>query len=271
MENTILGLFLGLLAIVPLAIKWELPMRQVLPAAIVFGILSGLLVHVLSLYFAMSLGTRILLMPALALAIGLATLLARFYRDPERTCPQQEQCIVSPADGIVKYVKAVDNAVAPLSAKGSESVELPAELRAVIAGGSGYLVGIAMSFLDVHVTRAPIRGTVTHLEHVDGSFLSLKRPEAVHKNERLNQVIENERYAVGVIQIASRLVRRIVSYVDTGDRLVSGQRIGIIKFGSQVDILIPGTDHLDVKIRVGDRVFAGETILATYQQVAMRS
>lgn len=75
----------------------------------------------------------------------------------------------------------------------------------------------------------------------------------------------------GIGYVASRLVKRIVSYVDTGSLLVSGQRIEIIKFGSQVDILIPDTEHLDVRICVGDRIIARENILATNQQVAMRS
>ncbi len=268
MEDAILGIALSLLIIVPLAIKWELPMEPVVPAAVAVGIASGVLAHVFSLFLIMTLATRAMLTMVLIIIIALSILLARFYRDPERTRPQSENCIVSPADGIVKYVKPVAKDTAPLSSKGDDHVVPSADLLGILPGGKGYLVGIAMSFLDVHVTRAPIGGKITHMEHVPGSFLSLKRADAVHKNERLNQVIENENYRVGLIHIASRLVRQIVSYVEKGAPLVCGQRIGMIKFGSQVDIILPDYGQLEIRIRVGNKVVAGETILASYHEMS---
>jgi phosphatidylserine decarboxylase len=271
MEDTILGIALSLLIIVPLAIKWELPMEPVVPAAIAIGIVSGILAHVFSLLFFMTLAGRAMVTMSLIIIIALSTLMARFYRDPERVRPQPENCIVSPADGIVKYVKPVTRDAPPLSAKGDDQIVPPSDLLGILPGGKGYLVGIAMSFLDVHVTRAPIGGTITSMQHIPGTFLSLKRADAAHKNERLNQVIENENYRVGLIHIASRLVRQIVSYVDKGDSLVSGQRIGMIKFGSQVDIILPDYGQLEISIRVGDRVVAGETILATCLEMSTSS
>jgi phosphatidylserine decarboxylase len=200
---------------------------------------------------------------ALDILIPSSILLARFYRDPERASPQEENCIIAPADGIIKYVKRIEMNAVPLSSKGDERIELVPSLLGILHESKGYLVGISMNFLDVHVTRAPISGIVTFFEHVAGDFLSLKKPEAVFRNERLNQVIENDRYGVGLIHIASRLVRRIVPYVRKEDRVTLGQRIGMIRFGSQVDVILPDSGNLDIKICVGDKVIAGVTILAS--------
>lgn len=265
MENVILGIALSLLITVPLAIKWELPLKAVVPAAVAIGTVSGVLVHVVSQFIILSLASRALAAIVLIVIITGSIFLARFYRDPERACLSLDNCITAPADGIVKYIKAVKRSSVALSEKGSDRVELPPDLRTILAEGNGYLIGIGMSFLDVHVTRAPMRGIIKHSEQVPGCFLSLKRADAAHKNERLNQVIENENYRIGLIHIASRLVRQIESYVEKGDSLVSGQRIGMIKFGSQVDIILPDNGRLEIKTRVGDRVVAGETIIASHQ------
>lgn len=92
--------------------------------------------------------------------------------------------------------------------------------------------------------------------------MSLKKPEALSQNERVNQVVKNTRYGVGVIHIASRLVRRIVTYTRKDDRLKTGQKIALITFGSQVDVVVPKLEGLQLTIGVGDKVFAGETIIA---------
>jgi phosphatidylserine decarboxylase len=125
------------------------------------------------------------------------------------------------------------------------------------------VIGIAMSFLDVHVNRAPISGRVAVLRRFPGLFGSLRRPEMLFENERATVVIERGDIQVAVVQIASRLVRRIVAYVEEGDDVAAGQRIGMIRFGSQVDLVLPLRDGLRVFAEPGDRVVAGETILAT--------
>ncbi len=262
MESIFLGIVLGLLIFVPLAVKWELELKPVIIAGIVVGFFSGVVIYFFSLIFHLGLVLRLLATSILIVCTGTAILLTRFYRDPERSSKQSQNHITSPADGVIKYVKPIGPSPLPLSSKGDEHVELaPAFLR-ILPTGKGYLVGISMSFLDVHVTRAPIDGHVTFFEHVAGTFLSLKRSEALQKNERLNEVIANDGYSVGLIHIASRLVRLIVSYAKLGDRLLRGQRIGMIKFGSQVDLILPDHGNLKIEVAVGQKVVAGETTIA---------
>ena len=136
------------------------------------------------------------------------------------------------------------------------------ELARVEICDEGYLVGIAMHLLNVHVNRAPIAGRVSSLVHTEGAFLSLRRADASSANERVTTVIENHRERIAVVQIASRLVRRIVSYVAEGEHVAAGERIGMIRFGSQVDVIVPMGEGTTVLVRPGDRVRAGVSILA---------
>jgi len=122
-----------------------------------------------------------------------------------------------------------------------------------------------MSFLDVHVNRAPINGRISIINHIRGSFLSLKLKEAVFKNERVYTVISNSQIEIGIVQIASRLVRRIVSFFHVDDLVSRGDRIGIIKFGSQVDLLIPAVSGMNILIKENAKVKAGLTPIAEYQ------
>ena len=120
-----------------------------------------------------------------------------------------------------------------------------------------------MSFLDVHVNRAPIAGRAVVARHFPGPFGSLRRPEMVFENERATTVLERGGLQVAVVQIASRLVRRIVTFVQEGTSWRAGQRIGVIRFGSQVDVVLPLRHGLVVVVKPGDRVVAGETTIAT--------
>jgi phosphatidylserine decarboxylase len=122
------------------------------------------------------------------------------------------------------------------------------------------VVGIAMNFLDVHVNRAPIAGSVVLQRHVPGRFASLKDREMVFANERRTTVIRQPGLEVAVVQIASRLVRQIASFVETGQEVGLGDRIGVIRLGSQVDLVIPATASL--RVATGDQVRAGESIIA---------
>jgi phosphatidylserine decarboxylase len=265
MENILLGLFLSMMLLVPLAVKWELPLKPVVITGVAVGLLSGILLSLFAVHFPLGVLQRAILLSMMIILFSGTLLLTRFFRDPERITPEAKDCIICPADGIIKYIKPVENNFVPLSSKGPEQVELSADLLRVLPQGKGYLVGIGMSFLDVHVTRAPISGRFTFCEHITGSFLSLKKPEAVYRNERLNQVIENDRYGIALIHIASRLVRRIITWFGEGGQIVSGQRIGRITFGSQVDIILPQIDNLHLKIEVGQKVVAGETVIAEFR------
>jgi phosphatidylserine decarboxylase len=263
MENVALGIIISQLIIIPLALKWELDLKVVFPAGLAIGVLTGITITVLTSWFALDLFWKGTTGVILVLLFSSTILLLRFYRDPARVPPDGDNCIVSPADGVVKYVKDIDENSYPLSSKGKESVKLAQPFIEILPDHRGYLIGISMSFLDVHVTRAPIQGQITFCEHVTGSFLSLKRPEAVYRNERVNQIVRNPRYGVGIIHIASRLVRRIVTYAKKGDDVTLGQKTALITFGSQVDIIVPNYHDLHLTIKVGDKVLAGETVIAT--------
>lgn len=119
-----------------------------------------------------------------------------------------------------------------------------------------------MSLLDVHKNRAPIAGTVVFNHHIPGPFLSLKQDGGIIKNERNSMVIDNGRFRVGIIQIASRLVRQIVTYKRPGEPVGIGERIGMIRFGSQTDLIVP--DFVTLSVIEGDQVYAGKTVLAIH-------
>jgi len=265
MENVVLGLVLAQLILLPLAYKWELNLKVVLVSALIIGLVAGFVIHFVASHFYMSLILRLAACSLLIVIIAFALLLVRFYRDPDRIPPEGENIIVAPADGIIKYVKPIEKGNIPFSSKGKENVRLSEPLLDILPDGQGYLIGIGMTFLDVHVTRAAIDGKLTYLKHVPGRFLSLKTEDAPYQNERLIEIIENDKCKVALIQIASRLVRRIVAYVQEGDELALGQRIGMIKFGSQVDIVLPKLKDLEIKLTVGQQVYAGISIIAQFR------
>jgi phosphatidylserine decarboxylase len=247
------------------AYKWELDLNKTIFGGLAIGLIAGILTKVLSLFVFMNVYWELLSIVVLIPVLSLVTLLAWFFRDTERKPPERTDIVIAPADGTIKYIKSIKEGSIPLSSKGRENVALSAPLLSVLPRMEGYLIGIAMTFLDVHVTRAPVDGEIVFFQHIDGSFISLKKPDAPYKNERVVQVIRNGKMSLGLIHIASRLVRRIDSYVKEGDRLRLGQRIGMIRFGSQVDIVVPRHENLQIHVNVGDRVFAGVTIIAEVQ------
>src|SRR5512139_278032 len=137
-----------------------------------------------------------------------------------------------------------------------------------LATGAVHVIGVGMSLLDVHVNRCPISGQVKLTKHLAGKFLSLGRDEAPFVNERLTTVIENDSLNVAVVQIASRLVRRVQSYLKVAETVSAGQRLGMIRLGSLVAVVLPQREDIDIQVKPGDRVTAGETILARYQRDA---
>jgi phosphatidylserine decarboxylase len=203
-----------------------------------------------------------LLAAALTLGAAAALVLWRFFRDPERRPPVGAAKIVSPADGLVTYVRRSERGELPVAAKDGRRFVLDELVRTPLRTDDAVVVGIALSFLDVHVNRAPIAGEVTVQKRHPGRFASLKRMDAVFTNERATIVLEQRGLQVAVVLIASRLVRRIVSYVREGDRVALGQRIGVIRFGSQVDLVLPDREDVRVLVEPGERVWAGETVVA---------
>jgi phosphatidylserine decarboxylase len=188
----------------------------------------------------------------------------RFYRDPERSPLETEGVVLSPADGKVIYVNKVEKGSSLVSTKGKERFKLDEITATDLLGDVAYLIGIDMNLLSVHVNRSPIEGKILFQRHTNGRFISLRRQESEVLNERVTTIIDNGVFKIGVIQIASRLVRRIVSYVKEGDSLRIGQRIGSITFGSQVDVAIPEIENLRIEIKSGDEVEAGISVIARY-------
>lgn len=262
MVNLVFGLVLALGILIPVAHKWELHLKVVLISALIIGLFAGLIVNAIAAYFDIGLMLRLVSCSGLIVITAATALLVRFYRDPDRVPPEGENIIVAPADGVIKYIKHIEKGNIPFSSKGKEHVRLPKPLLGILGDGQGYLIGIGMTYLDVHVTRAAIDGKLTYVEHVPGCFISLKREDAPYRNERLIEIIENDKYKIGLIQIASRLVRRIVAYVKEGDELAFGQRIGVITFGSQVDVVLPELKDLHIKVRRGEQVYAGTSVIA---------
>jgi len=264
MENLFISLVLAQLILIPIAYKWELNLKVVSISALIIGLFVGLVISIIEKYFFMGLPLKLISCCVLIVSISLSALLVRFFRDPDRVPPQRHNIILSPADGFVKYIKHIEKGEIPMSSKGREKVKLSSPLTDIFTNGQGYLIGIGMTFLDVHVTRSPIKGKLTYFKHIPGSFCSLKKEDAPYKNERVIEIVENDKCKVGFIQIASRLVRRIVSHVREGDELAFGQKVGMIKFGSQVDIVLPKLHDLKIKVNIGEQVYAGLSIIAEF-------
>ncbi|RLB72840.1 MAG: phosphatidylserine decarboxylase family protein [Deltaproteobacteria bacterium] len=164
-----------------------------------------------------------------------------FFRDPERFAPLKEGSIVSPADGRVLSVTEVDG---PELAGIKESIK----------------VSIFMSIFNVHVNRSPAAGRVLDIHYKAGKFFSANLDKAAEENERNLVVIEDDyQRRIAFIQIAGLIARRIVCFVEPDDRLEKGERFGLIRFGSRVDLYLPTDTEIDVS--VGQHVKAGETII----------
>lgn len=171
--------------------------------------------------------------------ILLALFFLWFFRDPERNIPQGEGLVVSPADG-----KVTD------------------ALRITTPEGETLRLSIFLNVFNVHVNRSPITGTLREVAYRKGQYLNAMNPASAEKNEQNKAIVEADAgYSVAFTQIAGLLARRIVFRPTAGTRLERGQRVGLIKFGSRVDVLLPGNAELHVK--KGDHVKGGSSILAT--------
>jgi phosphatidylserine decarboxylase len=262
-EALLIGLTLSVVVLVPLSIKWEIQRTVAIPAAIIIGLVCGSVtagVQVVS-----NIGYLILIPVQIFLTIFMAgtLLLWRFFRDPERVPPGVDNVIVSPADGKVIYVRTTEDGNIPYSEKNGKRFPLKDFVRSDVLSQRGTLIGISMNFLDVHVNRAPMKGKIHLLAHIKGLFLSLRKKEAIVENERVLTVIDNGNFKIGIVQIASRLVRKIVPYVNEGNAVQKGERIGMIRFGSQVDLYLPDACGIKIITSPGERVTAGITVMAT--------
>ncbi|HKX27860.1 MAG TPA: phosphatidylserine decarboxylase family protein [Blastocatellia bacterium] len=179
---------------------------------------------------------------AAAVLLFLALFVAFFFRDPERESPGDERTVVSPADGLVVVVRPAD----------------PAE------SDGGTLISIFLSIFDVHVNRSPLAGQILKTEYRPGRFLIATKQRASIENEQNVVTVENRYVKVIFKQIAGLIARRIVFWKSNGDQVRLGERVGLIKFGSRVDVLLP--PQVTVLVKKGDRVKGGTSIIGKVNQ-----
>jgi phosphatidylserine decarboxylase len=178
-----------------------------------------------------------------AALLPLPLAVALFFRDPDRVSPQDWESVLAPADGTVMFAGDARVEEAP-----------PGPWRQVT---------IFLSLLDVHVNRTPVAGIVTRVDYQPGTFLPAYRREA-YRNERSEIWLDHDGTTIVARQVVGVLARRVVCRARVGDRLPAGGRIGLMKFGSRMDVFVPATAGVHVK--VGDKVRAGVTVIATLRR-----
>jgi phosphatidylserine decarboxylase len=179
---------------------------------------------------------------------GVTVWVLAFFRDPQRAVPQDDAAIIAPADGLVTLIMQVPP---------------PPELRGPAGLGDDPMtrVSIFMSVFDVHINRSPIAGTIRQVVYISGKFLNADLDKASEDNERQHILVErHDGVRIGFTQIAGLVARRIVPFVKPGDMVGAGQRVGLIRFGSRVDVYLPaGTAP---QVTLGQHTLAGETVIA---------
>jgi phosphatidylserine decarboxylase len=183
--------------------------------------------------------------PAMWLGLIVAVWCAYFFRDPTRVTPLDDAVAVSPADG---RVSAVSLDVPP------DELGLGAEARRRIS--------IFMSIFDCHVNRSPVAGSVVSIAYRPGKFVNAALDKASEENERNGIVLDTAHGRIAVVQIAGLIARRILCFAKPGDRLGAGQRIGLIRFGSRLDVYLPA--GVAVAVAEGQTAIAGETVIARF-------
>lgn len=199
-----------------------------------------------------------------------------FFRNPERIVPDGNN-IVSPADGTVVYIRKIDNSLVPMSIKGKKEIKLNEIIKVgPLKEFPYYIIGVFMHPTSVHINRAPIKGVIRKIVYTKSRnlpmtlmwwrVLSGKRPYELYsrhiiENERNTTLIEGE-IPLYVVQIGDVYVNKIESWIKENESVEKGQRIGIIKMGSQVDIVFPASPYIKIIVNEGQKVKAGESILA---------
>jgi phosphatidylserine decarboxylase len=177
-----------------------------------------------------------------AIPVLLAIFFLWFFRDPKRKIPQGPGMVVSPADGKVTEIASI-----------------------VTPAGPQTRISVFLNVFNVHVNRSPIEGILSEVTYKKGEYLNAMNPASAERNEQNLVVVEGDNATVSFKQIAGLLARRIVFNYQPGDRVARGQRVGLIKFGSRVDIVLPASAQ--VRVRLGDKVKGGSSILADLMPV----
>jgi phosphatidylserine decarboxylase len=182
------------------------------------------------------------------LLVGLTIWVFAFFRDPIRVTPRGDNFIVAPADGLITMISKVPP---PRELEGAEGLSDAEYTR----------VSIFMSVFDVHINRSPISGRVRKVTYIPGKFLNADLDKASEDNERQHIVVETPAgVRIGFTQIAGLVARRILTFVRDGDQVEAGDRVGLIRFGSRVDVYLPG--GTGPRVILGQRAIAGETVIA---------
>jgi phosphatidylserine decarboxylase precursor-related protein len=187
--------------------------------------------------------------PLFWVGLALTAWCALFFRDPERVTPVNDDYVISPADGRVSQV----GKVVP-----------PPELG--LGDKPMTRVSIFMNVFNCHINRAPVRGKIRNIIYKKGEFLNAELDKASTDNERNSLVIESPHGPLAVVQIAGLVARRIVCFAEQGDELSMGERFGLIRFGSRLDVYVPG--DATAAVAVGQTSIAGETVIARYDDHA---
>ncbi|MCF8708454.1 phosphatidylserine decarboxylase [Rhizorhapis sp. SPR117] len=218
------------------SVKWRFP--AVHPEGRKFGAIAAA-ITVLAWLF-----VPLLTWPLIILTVWVLA----FFRDPVRSTPLDDSLIIAPADGLITLI---------------QNVPPPRELLGPDGLGDAEMtrISIFMSVFDVHINRTPIGGTIKAVIYIAGKFLNADLDKASEDNERQHILVErSDGVRIGFTQIAGLVARRIVPFVKPGDIVAGGQRIGLIRFGSRVDVYLPhGTAP---RVTLGQRSVAGETVLA---------
>jgi phosphatidylserine decarboxylase len=217
-------------------VRWRFP--AVHPEGIKFGAIAAAITAAFFLFLPQAIGW---------IGVGITVWVFAFFRDPVRTTPKAPGMIVAPADGLVTLITTMPP---PRELVGEGALSPEPVVR----------VSIFMSVFDVHINRSPIGGTISRVVYISGKFLNADLDKASEENERQHILVEDrDGLKIGFTQIAGLVARRIVPFVKLGDIIAAGQRIGLIRFGSRVDVYLPaGTSP---QVLLGQRTIAGETVL----------
>lgn len=181
---------------------------------------------------------------ATLLLLALTLFIIYFFRNPDRSVPQGKDLVVAPADGRIVFLDQVE--------------------KAPLLDGPALKISIFMSVFNVHVNRFPCTGTVLDSWYRKGTFVNAALDKASEKNEQHGLLIDaGENRKLVCVQVAGLIARRIVCYPSIGDRMETGERYGLIRFGSRVDVYLPA--DFKVQVRLGQTTVAGETILGYWQ------
>ena len=175
---------------------------------------------------------------------------AYFFRDPQRVTPVNDDLVISPADGVVSHIT---------------NLVPPAELD--LSDNQMLRISVFMNVFNCHVNRIPLRGKILRKVYKSGSFLSAELDKASLDNERNSLVLDTPHGEIAVVQIAGLVARRIVCWADKGEEMAAGERFGLIRFGSRLDVYLP--KGAVPKVAIGQTMIAGESVLAAFDDDAI--